>query len=52
MARRIHGQNIYIDPRTEMVVARFASHPVAANMVNDVYALPAYEAMADHLRNT
>ena len=50
MARGIHGQNIYIDPRAEMVIARFASHPVAANMVNDVYTLPAYAAMADHLR--
>jgi len=52
MARAIHGQNIYIDPRAEIVIARFASHPIAPNMVNDVYALPAYEAMADHLRNT
>lgn len=52
VARGIHGQNMYKDPRAEMVIARFASHPVAANMVNDVYALPAYEAMADHLRNT
>jgi len=50
MARGIHGQNIYIDPRAEMVIARFASHPVAANMVNDVYTLPAYAAMAEHLR--
>ena len=52
MARGIHGQNIYIDPRAEMVIARFASHPVAANMANDVFTLPAYEAMAEHLRHT
>ena len=52
MARGIHGQNIYIDPRAEMAIARFASHPVAANMVNDVYTLPAYAAMAEHLRHT
>ena len=52
MARGIHGQNIYIDPRAEMVIARFASHPVAANRVNDVYTPPAHEAMAEHLRNT
>ncbi len=49
MARGVHGQNIYIDPRAEMVIARFASHPVAANAANDIYTLPAYQAMADAL---
>jgi CubicO group peptidase (beta-lactamase class C family) len=49
MARGVHGQNIYIDPRAEMVIARFASHPVAANFANDIYTLPAYQAMADVL---
>ena len=49
MARGVHGQNIYIDPRAEMVIARFASHPVAANVANDIYTLPAYQAMADVL---
>ena len=28
MARGIHGQAIYIDPKAEMVIARFASHPL------------------------
>ncbi|MDB6084296.1 MAG: class beta-lactamase-related serine hydrolase, partial [Gammaproteobacteria bacterium] len=28
-ARGIHGQRLYVAPRAEMVVARFASHPIA-----------------------
>ncbi|RWE92520.1 MAG: class C beta-lactamase-related serine hydrolase [Mesorhizobium sp.] len=28
-ARGIHGQRLYIAPKVEMVVARFASHPIA-----------------------
>jgi CubicO group peptidase (beta-lactamase class C family) len=46
MARGVHGQNIYIDPTAEMVIARYASHPVAANVANDPHTLPAYHAMA------
>jgi hypothetical protein len=46
MARGVHGQNIYIDPKAEMVIARYASHPVAANIANDPHTLPAYHAMA------
>jgi CubicO group peptidase (beta-lactamase class C family) len=45
MARGVHGQNIYIDPQAEMVIARYASHPVAANIANDPHTLPAYHAM-------
>ena len=48
-ARGIHGQVIYIDPKAEMVIARFASHPVAANAANDPTSLPAYHALARHL---
>ncbi|MBS0480661.1 MAG: serine hydrolase [Proteobacteria bacterium] len=48
-ARGIHGQTIYIDPGAEMVIARFGSHPVAANSAFDPTSLPAYEAVADHL---
>lgn len=29
-----------------MVIARYASHPVAANMANDVHTLPACHAPA------
>lgn len=50
-ARGIHGQAIYIDPVAEMVVARFASHPLAANSNYDATSLPAYDAVARHLIN-
>ena len=49
MARGIHGQAIYIDPKAEMVIARFASHPLAANVNIDPTSLPAYRAIADRL---
>ncbi len=49
MARGIHGQNLYIDPAAEMVIARFASHPIASNVANDPVTLPAYQAVADTL---
>jgi CubicO group peptidase (beta-lactamase class C family) len=48
-ARGIHGQAIYVDPAAEMVVARFASHPLAANVNLDPTSLPAYDALARHL---
>ncbi|WP_312526484.1 serine hydrolase [Paracoccus sp. (in: a-proteobacteria)] len=48
-ARGVHGQTIYIDPKADMVIARFASHPVAANGTNDPTSLPAYQAVADYL---
>lgn len=48
-ARGIHGQAIYIDPKAEMVIARFASHPLAANLNLDPMSLPAYHAVAQHL---
>ena len=48
-ARGVHGQTIYIDPAAEMVLVRFASHPVAANAANDPWSLPAYEAVARYL---
>jgi CubicO group peptidase (beta-lactamase class C family) len=49
MARGIHGQAIYIDPKAEMVIARYASHPKAGNMNLDPTSLPAYRAAADYL---
>lgn len=48
-ARGVHGQTIYIDPKAEMVIVRFASHPIAANSANDPTSLPAYEAVARYL---
>ncbi len=51
-ARGIHGQAVYIDPKAEMVVARFASHPLSANANFDATSLPAYHALAKHLMAT
>lgn len=48
-ARGVHGQALYIDPKAEMVIARFGSHPVAGNAANDPTSLPAYHALARHL---
>ena len=48
-ARGVHGQRIYIDPKAELVIVRYASHPVASNAANDPTTLPAFEAMADYL---
>lgn len=50
MARGVHGQAIVINPAAEMVVARFASHPLAANANLDPTSLPAWAALAQHLR--
>jgi len=49
MARGIHGQAIYVDPKAEMVIARFASHPLAGNVNLDPLSLPAYRAVAEYL---
>ncbi len=48
-ARGIYGQSIYIDPKAEMVIVRYASHPYAANAANDPVTLPAYAALAKDL---
>lgn len=48
-ARGIHGQAIWVDPVAEVVIARFGSHPVAANSAFDPTSLPAYRAVAEHL---
>lgn len=49
MARGVFGQSLYIDPKADMVIARFASHPVASNAANDPTTLPAYDALARYL---
>ncbi|WP_369647720.1 serine hydrolase domain-containing protein [Variovorax sp. V118] len=49
MARGVHGQRIYIDPKAGMVIVRYASHPVASNAANDPVTLPAFEALGRHL---
>jgi len=49
-ARGIHGQVIWIDPKAEMVIARYGSHPLAANSPHlDPTSLPAYAALGRHL---
>ncbi len=48
-ARGIHGQTVWIDPVAETVIARFASHPIAANSALDPTSLPAYRAIAEQL---
>ncbi len=50
-ARGVHGQTIYINPIAEMVIVRLASHPIAANAANDATSLPAFQAVADYLKN-
>ena len=52
MARGIYGQAIYVDPKHELVIARFGSHPLAANTIQDPIILPAYRAIAEHLAKT
>ncbi len=49
MARGVHGQAIYINPKAETVIARFASFPMAANANLDPTSLPAYSAIAHFL---
>ncbi|MCP3442223.1 serine hydrolase [Bradyrhizobium sp. CCGUVB14] len=49
LARGIHGQGIYVDPTAQMVIVRYASHPVAVNSANDPVTLPAYMALSKQL---
>jgi CubicO group peptidase (beta-lactamase class C family) len=48
--RGIHGQRLYVAPKADMVIARFASHPVAASAANDPVTLPAFLALGRMLR--
>jgi len=43
--RGIHGQRLYVAPRADLVIARFASHPVATSAANDPITLPAFLAL-------
>ena len=47
MARGVHGQAVYVDPKAEMVIARYASFPMPANGFNDPTSLPAYHALVE-----
>jgi CubicO group peptidase (beta-lactamase class C family) len=48
-ARGIHGQRLYIAPKAQMVIARFASHPIAGSAANDPITLPAFLSLAKRL---
>ncbi len=48
-ARGVHGRTIRNDPAADMVIARFASHPVAADAASDPASLPGQRALAEHL---
>jgi CubicO group peptidase (beta-lactamase class C family) len=50
-ARGIHGQRLYVAPDADLVIARFASHPVAASAANDPITLPAFLALGQMLRD-
>jgi CubicO group peptidase (beta-lactamase class C family) len=49
MAVGVHGQGIYIDPKAELVIVRFASHPVATNRAINPVTIPAYDAITARL---
>jgi len=49
-ARGIHGQRIYIAPKADLVVARFASHPIAASAANDPITIPGLIALGNFLK--
>jgi CubicO group peptidase (beta-lactamase class C family) len=51
-ARGIHGQRLYIAPAAQMVVARFASHPIASSAANDPITLPALLALGRFLKES
>lgn len=48
--RGIHGQRLYVAPGADLVVARFASHPIAASAANDPITLPALLALGRMLK--
>jgi CubicO group peptidase (beta-lactamase class C family) len=50
-ARGIHGQRLYVAPKAQMVIARFASHPVASSASNDPITLPQLLALGRLLRS-
>ncbi|WP_434034570.1 serine hydrolase domain-containing protein [Cupriavidus sp. a3] len=48
-AAGIHGQRIYIDPKAELTIVRYASHPVAGNAANNPITFRAFRALAETL---
>lgn len=50
-ARGIHGQRLYIAPKANLVVARFASHPIAYSAANDPITIPGFLALGRLLQD-
>jgi len=50
-ARGIYGQRLYVAPQAEMVIARFASHPIATSASNDPITMPAFLALGRFLKS-
>ena len=44
--RGIYGQRLHIAPKAQLVIARFASHPIASSAANDPITLPAFAALS------
>lgn len=49
-ARGVQGQRLYIAPKAEMVIARFASHPMKSAVASDPITLPQMLALGRMLR--
>ena len=49
--RGIHGQRLYIAPKAGLVVARFASHPIAYSAANDPITVPGLIALGNLLKS-
>ncbi|MGR4932692.1 serine hydrolase domain-containing protein [Bradyrhizobium sp. CAR08] len=49
-ARGLYGQRIYVAPKAEMVIARFASHPLGPAVHNDTISVPQMLALGRMLR--
>lgn len=50
-AAGIYGQRIYIDPKAQLTIVRYASHPVASNAANNPITFRAFRALAQSLVN-
>lgn len=51
-ARGVHGQQLYVDPTADLVIARFASHPRPASASIDPEVLPMIDAIRAHVLAT
>lgn len=49
-ARGVHGQRLYVAPKADMVVARFASHPLASSAASEPITIPQMLALGRVLR--